>query len=58
LPKKATFKSGSKLESATHGDILQVNVIGTYFDLTRKVTAASTGSTAVARKPISSYDDV
>jgi hypothetical protein len=37
---------------------LQVYVIGTCFDLTRKVTAASTRSTAVARGPISSYDDV
>ncbi len=33
-------------------------MIGTYFDLARKVTAASTRSTAVARGPISSYDDV
>ncbi|EFX60781.1 hypothetical protein DAPPUDRAFT_341475 [Daphnia pulex] len=47
-----------QIKSATHRDILQVNVIGTYFDLTRKVTAASTRTTAVARGPISSYDDV
>jgi hypothetical protein len=30
-----------QIKSATHRDILQVNVIGTYFDLTRKVTAAA-----------------
>ncbi|EFX65331.1 hypothetical protein DAPPUDRAFT_264833 [Daphnia pulex] len=47
-----------QIKSATHRDILQVNVIGNYFDLTRKVTAASTRTTAVARGPISSYDDV
>ena len=60
-PRKRHLKSGSNQKSATHSghsDILQVNVIGTYFDLTRKVTAASTGSTAVARKPVSSYDHV
>jgi sorbitol-specific phosphotransferase system component IIC len=55
-PKKRHSKADRK--SATHGDILQLNVIGTYFDLTRKITAASTGSTAVARGPISFYDDV